>query len=552
MADASLIHLLNQFNQSLKDCRNVYLRGAAQVCLQLADQLESSPEAFTETMDELHRGLLIKLYVSICRVDHLWNDVEEKMAGVLIFHLWQQSLSGRQVRRAIEHLVQQSDQLDWRALVEPFRRYSLLGECWPELETCVMRIGNLLAKCDGYPTSLELDELKRIQGLLVTYLTSGDAVERQRDGVPARSGGGRDSMQQATLPQRRGEGQATERGDSPTAAYHKPSADDLPGLLQELNELIGMDQAKHEVKTLINLIKFQQHRSQAGLPMTPQSLHLVFTGNPGTGKTTVARLLGKIFGAMGVLERGHLVETDRSGLVAEYAGQTGPKTNRIIDSALDGILFIDEAYSLMSGTQDDPYGQEAIQTLLKRMEDDRDRLVVILAGYPEPIDRMLRSNPGLSSRFGRRIEFDDYSPSELGRIFGLFCQRNQFSIARIAQAKLMVGLHQLYLARDEHFGNGRLVRNLFEKAVRNMSNRVAEQLTLTRELLTEFHPADIDIEGVALEELTIDELEKHRFVIVCPGCDQTSRLRAEALGLTVRCKACDVRFTAQWCPPAGD
>src|SRR5207237_7794667 len=155
---------------------------------------------------------------------------------------------------------------------------------------------------------------------------------------------------------------------------------------------------KQEVRGLINFLKMQQAREEFGLPQTPISLHHVFSGNPGTGKTTVARLLGRLLGAMGLLAKGHLVETDRSGLVAEYAGQTGPKTNARITEALDGALFIDEAYSLVAETGDDSYGAEAVQALLKRMEDDRERLAVILAGYPTPMDRLLKSNPGISSR----------------------------------------------------------------------------------------------------------------------------------------------------------
>src|SRR5438128_1209346 len=165
---------------------------------------------------------------------------------------------------------------------------------------------------------------------------------------------------------------------------------------------------------------------------------MVFTGNPGTGKTSVARIIGRIFGAMGILAKGHLIETDRSGLVASYAGQTGPKTNKKIDEALDGVLFIDEAYSLVADSSEDAYGREAVQALLKRMEDDRQRLVIILAGYPEPMDALLRSNPGLSSRFSTNLAFDDYRPSELGRIFQSLCDKNRYQVPGATQAKLLV------------------------------------------------------------------------------------------------------------------
>src|SRR5204863_1738957 len=176
---------------------------------------------------------------------------------------------------------------------------------------------------------------------------------------------------------------------------------DLQAVLAELDELIGLAAIKQEVRTLANYLKLERRRGEAGLADTAMSLHMVFTGNPGTGKTTVSRIIGKIFAAMGVLKKGHLVETDRSGLVAGYAGQTGPKANAKIDEALDGVLFIDEAYSLVAQDGQDSFGNEAMQALLKRSEDDRNRLVVILAGYPEEMKSLLDSNPGLSSRFSR-------------------------------------------------------------------------------------------------------------------------------------------------------
>src|SRR5215468_8367701 len=192
---------------------------------------------------------------------------------------------------------------------------------------------------------------------------------------------------------------------------------DLQQSLKELDDLIGLGPIKQEVRTLANYLKLERRRGEAGLSETEISLHMVFTGNPGTGKTTVARIVGRIFAAMGVLKKGHLIETDRSGLVAGYAGQTGPKANAKIDEALDGVLFIDEAYSLVADEGQDAYGMEAVQAVLKRAEDDRNRLVIIMAGYTEEMNTLLDSNPGLSSRFNRVLNFEDYSPVELARIY---------------------------------------------------------------------------------------------------------------------------------------
>ncbi|MDE6022562.1 MAG: AAA family ATPase, partial [Muribaculaceae bacterium] len=240
----------------------------------------------------------------------------------------------------------------------------------------------------------------------------------------------------------------------------------------ELDELIGLAEVKNEIKKLSSFVKVQQWRSNEGLKHPVVSYHCVFTGNPGTGKTTVARILAGIFKELGLLKRGHLVETDRSGLVAEYVGQTAVKTNKIIDSALDGVLFIDEAYSLVSeGTGE--YGYEAIATLLKRMEDNRDRLVVILAGYGNEMRHFIKSNPGLKSRFNRYFHFEDYSSSELWEIFNSMLGKHDYVIEDEAKIKLRLILDKAVQNHDRYFGNARYVRNLFEKIIENQAMRLS-------------------------------------------------------------------------------
>ncbi len=538
MTPTGFIHLLNQFNDSLVDCRQLYLSGAKSVCEVQGDSLREPPTRFVQSMDELHRGLLIKIFVSICGVDHLWTETEEKFAGVLVQHLWQQSLTNRQIREAIGRFVDEVEALTWQQLVDPFRRYPNLRGQTAELETCVMRIGNLLAKSDGNPSSLELDKLKEIQSELVSYLVC-DVQPRKPEVVPA---GTIETVPSGfVLPK---SGGAT----PPVVSEPSVPRPDLATLLGELDQLVGMETVKHEIQSLVNYLKVQRVRADAGLPETKIALHMVFCGNPGTGKTTVARILGKIYGAMGILTRGHLIETDRSGLVAQYAGQTAPKTNAIVDSALDGILFIDEAYSLVTDQGNDPFGHEAIQVLLKRMEDERNRLVVVLAGYPVPMTRLLNSNPGLSSRFSRRIDFADYLPNELGQILGGMCQLNQYVMNKMVQAKVMIGFDWLYRQRDEKFGNGRMVRNVFERAIRRLSNRIVGVTKLTRELLTQFELDDVELDGVPADVVGTVQLEQRRFVITCSTCSAKSRLRADVLGCKVRCKGCQSRFAANWCP----
>jgi SpoVK/Ycf46/Vps4 family AAA+-type ATPase len=246
-----------------------------------------------------------------------------------------------------------------------------------------------------------------------------------------------------------------------TAATHHQVAIKNPS--GELSKMIGLQRVKTEVESFRNLIKIQKMREKEGLPNTKMNLHCVFTGNPGTGKTTVARIVAGIYKELGVLSKGHLVETDRSGLVAEYVGQTAPKTNKIIDEALDGVLFIDEAYSLLGGEND--FGSEAIATLLKRMEDDRDRLVVILAGYTNEIKAFIESNPGLQSRFNRYIQFDDYSADDLLSIFKGNLRKSRYMIKRDACNYLQNTFENAVAHKDKHFGNARYARNVFEKVI---------------------------------------------------------------------------------------
>ena len=260
--------------------------------------------------------------------------------------------------------------------------------------------------------------------------------------------------------------------------------------LSKIQSMIGLSKVKDEVSALANFVKIQQERKKKGMKVVGLSYHCVFTGNPGTGKTTVARILAEIYRDLGILKKGHLIETDRSGLVAEYVGQTAIKTNKIIDSALDGMLFIDEAYSLVQGGSND-YGQEAISTLLKRMEDDRDRLIVVLAGYSEDMKSFINSNPGLQSRFNRYIHFADYTADELKQIFMMIVEKNQYLLDEEGQSLLEQILKNAIDHKDKKFGNGRYVRNLFEKSILNQAIRLSSQPKVTTEELSKLKAEDL-------------------------------------------------------------
>ena len=277
--------------------------------------------------------------------------------------------------------------------------------------------------------------------------------------------------------------------ESKAAAEEPEEKPDLETLLAQLDALVGLEAVKKDVKSTTNLIKVRKLREENGLPVPPMSMHMVFMGNPGTGKTTVARLIGGLYNAIGALSKGQLIEVDRSGLVAGYVGQTAIKTQEVITSALGGILFIDEAYSLSSGGEND-FGREAIETLLKAMEDHRDDLVVIAAGYTEPMERFLASNPGLESRFNKYINFPDYTGEELYRIFLGLCKKNGYELDEETDEYARAYFESLYEGRDENFGNGRDVRNHFESMVVRQADRVAALEAPTKEDLIRFTKAD--------------------------------------------------------------
>ncbi len=259
--------------------------------------------------------------------------------------------------------------------------------------------------------------------------------------------------------------------DSPAekSAEAEPTLEEL---LAELDGLVGLDAVKKEVHSLINYMKVQALRQKRGMKTKALSRHLVFTGNPGTGKTTVARLIGKLYHSIGVLSKGQLVEVDRSGLVAGYLGQTAIKAKEVAASSYGGVLFIDEAYSLTESSEDS-YGQEAVNTILKEMEDHRDELVVIVAGYTQPMKRFINSNPGLKSRFNHYIHFPDYTPDELAAIMKRFCKSSSYVLSEDVEKPLLERMKVLYACRDEHCGNARDVRNLFEKMVSAHADRIS-------------------------------------------------------------------------------
>ncbi|MDI3279954.1 MAG: AAA family ATPase [Bacillota bacterium] len=248
----------------------------------------------------------------------------------------------------------------------------------------------------------------------------------------------------------------------------------VKAVLEELDALVGLREVKHLVREIAALIEVQRWRAKEGLVSEPVGLHMIFRGNPGTGKTSVARILGRLFKEMGVLPKGHLVEVERADLVGEYIGHTAQKTREQIRRALGGILFVDEAYSLARGGEKD-FGKEAIDTLVKAMEDHRNELVLILAGYTSEMERFLRVNPGLLSRFPIHLDFPDYTIAELMQIAELMVRRRQYRLEPEARVKLQELLWEVFRRRDQSFGNARLVRNIIERAIRLQALRLVKR-----------------------------------------------------------------------------
>lgn len=344
---------------------------------------------------------------------------------------------------------------------------------------------DFLSSCKHMDTK-EVNQLTRyrfmLESFINSYTKSGGVAPSRPDSIPFKL---KSREEQET------HSSDDEIGFVGTVTGGDKTIDDLDTLLEELESLIGLTSVKEEVKNLINLLKIIELRTRNGLKAPSVTKHFVFTGNPGTGKTTVARLLSEIYCSLGILSKGHMVEVDRSGMVAAYMGQTAIKVKEVIDKAKGGVLFIDEAYSLSNETPGGDFGQEAIDTLVKGMEDNRDDLIVIVAGYPDLMDKFVKSNPGLKSRFQKTIHFPDYTADDLYDIFLRFCKSNDYSLSPDAIQYLKEELDIYVTNKDKYFGNARDVRNFLDIAISAQANRLLTENISDADALMTLKPVDI-------------------------------------------------------------
>ncbi|MBC8872542.1 MAG: AAA family ATPase [Planctomycetes bacterium] len=527
----TLQSVLEELDQVMQQCRELYLS-----CVPKGREiLKGASLDMTLSQDRLHKYLLVKLCATIAEADGRWTYEEQRCAAAVLRHVGI-AFSDQELDKIAGYVHKQAGKLDWQQLLQPFREIPVLCDKRAELQTVILRTANLIAKADGSLLPRETTILERIQGLL------RPDPRRDLDRAPHWS-------EEDTIAMAGGIEQLWRKGDAakPLAATPAASVASLLENLQRLDALVGLRQVKQEIRGLANAASRRDQREQAGQPVGLHESHLVFVGGEGTGKTTVARLLCDILVAAGALEHGRLVEVNSRGLAQNHADKAADRMDANFAEAIGGTLLIDHAGELLSAG-----GQPlsaAMRVLLQRMAGHRGQLVVILADDSDRLLRTIHQRSDLASAFNRHLRFPSYGVSELGRIFQRFCDRNHYQVSRLAQIKLLLGF-QWRLERDgELFGNGHLVRQVFEDAVYCLGHRVAGISTLTEGLLTSLEDDDILIDGVPAGVWSNLADPGRMFTIHCPGCASANQVGSDFLGIQVECKRCHHRFVCAWGEP---
>ncbi len=473
-----------------------------------------------KTSYEIFRGEMLRILAYLASIEGDYNDKEIRFINEFLDYDYTSSDLGRLVRNDPDIAKTETEVPIFMKIVVNADNLRLRRNIPHGEATCLTMhsffamIGKDFLACDDHVSAKEEAALAKILDNMKAYyeekdeeykksLTADDSGAGSSAGAAGSSNGGNAggnangnsaASSSATTGSAQAGAQGSAQGQTDAQAQGEAQAEDfgtLEELLEELHSLVGLEKVKKDVDSLINLVQVQKLREERGLKQVDVSLHLVFSGNPGTGKTTVARLLSKLYCRIGVLSKGHLVEVDRSGLVSGYVGQTALKTKEVVDKSIGGVLFIDEAYALTANRGENDFGMEAVDTLLKGMEDHRDDLAVIVAGYPDLMEQFLSSNPGLRSRFNKFIYFDDYKPDELFGIFKSQCERGGYTADEEALEYAKKFFEDRYNNRDETYANARDVRNFFEKAVVEQANRLAQAKSPTDEELCELKLSDL-------------------------------------------------------------
>lgn len=547
-----------QFLKLVGQISALYIDAAEIISKQAPEYAEVFDGEPRQVMADLANRLVLRVVMEMASADGGLSLIDRSLALILFERLSNRKLRSDREEDAIRLMVDEHDAHSWQTLLSPFDRIPVLRALTAALEAHIRRLANFVAKLDGVFTKREETRLRHILAEFSRHLHPIPFADEEPDAEPLSLSQVIDSSPKSSKPAKNGQSPSAPDArqsvskdakganhSPPNAQTTAPPPERYEDLIAELDQLIGLAEVKTEVRQLANFLNVQRERAARGKPRVHIGLHTVFAGNPGTGKTTVARIFGRILRSLGVLEKGHLVETDRSGLVAEYAGQTGPKTHKIVDAALGGVLFIDEAYSLVGTDGADAFGSEAVQALLKRMEDDRERLVVILAGYEEPLQRLLDSNPGLASRFPRTIRFANYAAHQLGRIFEGFCTRHAYRLATPARLKLLWGMQAEIEKDSEHFGNAREARNCFEDSLRRHADRIVSLKTVSDEVLETLEASDLFFRK--LDERDLPKwIDSVRFRLSCAHCKQERQIDAQQFGQATTCSHCTKPLAEEW------